>query len=78
MTSPPLSDTETTVLRMKMNISADSIALNASPTTIVAVRGVITSFEPMLQWIQGDADEVARIEMLKQEEEEIMFGKCIT
>lgn len=63
------TDTETTVLRMNMNISADSFALNASPTTIVAVRGVITSFEPMLKWIQGDADELARIEMLKLEEE---------
>lgn len=64
------TDTETTVLRMNMKISADSFALNASPTTIVAVRGVLTSFEPMVQWIQGDADEVARIEMLKLEEED--------
>ena len=62
--------TETTMLRMNMKINAASFALNASPTTIVAIRGVVTSFEPFLLWVQGDADEEARIEQLKLEERE--------
>jgi len=62
--------TETTMLRMSMKINAASFALNASPTTIVAIRGVITSFEPFLLWVQGDVDEEARIEQLQLEEKE--------
>ena len=61
---------ETTILGMNVKINADTFALNASPTTIVAVRGVIGSFEPFLQWMKEDADEEARIKQLKLEEQE--------
>ncbi len=58
---------ETTILGMDLKIIADSFALNASPSTVVAIRGVVTSFEPL---IQGDADEEAHTKQMKLEEKE--------
>ena len=63
------SDFETTtILGMNLNINTDSFDINASPTTIVAIRGVISSFDPILQWAQGDAIEEERLAQMKLDE----------
>jgi hypothetical protein len=64
------SAAKTTILGMDLKINAHSFVLSASPSTIVALRGVMTSFEPLLLWMQGDVDEEAHTKQMELEEKE--------
>ena len=59
---------ETFILGMNLKINTDSFTLNLSPTTIVAIRSVATSLEPVLFWMQRDTKEKEQTEQMKLEE----------
>ena len=63
------SATETSTVGIDLKINTDQFTLNASPSTIVAIRSVICSFEPFLLWMQGDSEEEARKAQMTLEEE---------
>ena len=51
--------TETSTLVIGLEMNTDHFTINASPSTIVAIRGVISSFDPFLSRLQGNPEEEA-------------------
>lgn len=53
------SATKTSTLVIGLEMNTDQFTINASPSTIVAIRSVISSFDPFLSRLQGNPEEEA-------------------
>ena len=53
------SATETSTLVIGLELNTNQFTINASPSTIVAIRSVISSFDPFLSRLQGNPEEEA-------------------
>ena len=67
------SDADATRLRLNAELGTESFFFNSSPSTIVALFGVVKSLDPFLHWLQGEnnarKEEKAQMEREKRLED---------
>ena len=64
------SDCKSTILRVNTKLDTESFFFNASPSTIVALFGIVSSLDPFLEWAKGEKDtrEQERLRLETQNE----------
>lgn len=75
---PPLDSFDPGTILVEMDIGAEVLTLNASPSTLVALLGCLTTLEPFMKFLMGDAEEEERIRLEHRQKEAEQEKACLS
>ena len=75
---PPLDSFDPSTILVEIDIGAEVLTLNASPSTLVALLGCLTTLEPFVKFLMGDAEEEERIRLEQRQKEVEQEKTCLS